>query len=225
MSSFESQAKSPPASQSGIQWRSYWDDEDPTLSLANRGDDGKYRFFRAVGLNQMKKAQLVEHESEFYDERDEFDATQAPTNDMSNWQLEKLADELLRQDSKRETCRHCREYGNETGEFESQPLINSKTKEYETDKQGNVLYADVPEIMCENGHRWYMGEGKRRGIAGDNSILFKNHLDDRRRREIQTSIGTPDPSIARGMYNRVHPNGRKQNSNEQRKKNGASFYR
>lgn len=207
------------------EWRPSWDEEDPTLSLAWRGTDHRYGFFRAVGIRRMTKVQLMETESEFYNEQDEFDATQDPTDDMSNWQLEKLADELLKQDSKRETCRHCEQYGTETGEVESRPLINSKTDEYVTDNQGNTLYADVPEIMCENGHRWYMGEGKRRGIGGDNAILFKNHLDDRRRREIQTSIGTPDPSIARGMYNRVHPGGRKVNSKEQRRKNGASFYR
>jgi hypothetical protein len=165
-------------------------------------------------------------ESEFYTEEDEFDAsTFDEKTAYPNWQLEKIADDLLRKDSNRETCRSCQAYGDETGEIESQPVINSKTGEYVTDDQSNVMYADVPEIMCKNGHRWYKGEGKRRGIDGENSILFENHLRDRHRREIQTSIGTPDPSIARGMYNRTHPQGRKVNSKEQRKRNGASFFR
>ena len=167
-----------------------------------------------------------EYTSIYTREEDDFDAsTFEEGKEYKNWQLEKIADDLLKEDSKRETCRTCQKYGTETGETESQPLIDSATGEYVTDDDGNTLYADVPEITCEDGHRWYKGEGKRRGIDGDNSILFENHLRDRHRREIQTSIGTPDPSIARGMYNRTHPQGRKVNSQEQRKRNGASFFR
>lgn len=47
----------------------------------------------------------------------------------------------------------------------------------------------------------------------------------RLKREIYTAAGTPDPSIVSGLYWRTHPNGRKVSSDEQRKKNSASFYR
>lgn len=67
--------------------------------------------------------------------------------------------------------------------------------------------------------------GKPRGINGENPILFAEHLYSRRRREIYTESGVPDPSLVSGIYNRTHPNGRKVNSAEQRKKNGASYYR
>lgn len=220
----------PPVELSGY-FSGGWDADDPVLSLAERGDDFRYRTFRAKGLRNIDYAMEDEYGDydleESYNKIDEFGETGEinPDQNYSNWELERMADQLLKDDSKRETCRRCRGYGTETGEVESRPLIDSKTGEYVTDDNGNALYGDFPEIMCAKGHRWYMGEGKRRGIDGQDPILFENHLQDRRRREIQTSIGTPDPSIARGMYNRVHPNGRKQNSKEQRKKNGASFYR
>lgn len=67
--------------------------------------------------------------------------------------------------------------------------------------------------------------GNKRGIGGENPILFYAHLQARRRREIQPANGVPDPSIVQGIYNRTHKDGRKVNSEEQRRKNGASFYR
>lgn len=67
--------------------------------------------------------------------------------------------------------------------------------------------------------------GKRRGIDGENPILFAEHEYARKRREIFTESGTPDPSLVSGIYNRTHPQGRKVNSEEQRRRNGASFYR
>lgn len=74
-------------------------------------------------------------------------------------------------------------------------------------------------------------------ISGENPILFEEHLYNRRRREILVGSGTPDDiqgldderGVHRGdgqkIFNRTHPRGRKVNSEEQRKKNGASFYR
>lgn len=74
-------------------------------------------------------------------------------------------------------------------------------------------------------------------IHGDNPILFEEHLYNRRRREILVTSGTPDDiqgldderGIHRGdgqkIFNRTHPQGRKVNSEHQRKKNGASYYR
>lgn len=68
-------------------------------------------------------------------------------------------------------------------------------------------------------------ECKRRGVEGENPILLDSHLYTRKRREIMVSSGTPDPSIVQGLYNRVHPNGRKVNDPESRKKFGLSFYK
>jgi hypothetical protein len=170
----------------------------------------------------------------YWQEQEEFDATQEieEDGDYTNWQLEQLANQLLRDDSNRELCRKCGEYGKETGEIESAPQYNSKG-EPQLDGQGNVCYMDFPEICCDNGHRWYLGEGKRRGIDGRDPILFENHLQERRRREIYTEVGTPDPALTQdrfgrpiqGMYNRTHPDGRKVNTDEQRRKSGASYYR
>jgi hypothetical protein len=146
------------------------------------------------------------------------------TTTYAKWQLEQMANELLRSDSKREMCRTCGKYGTETGEVEATLALDDDGRP-KVDDNGDLLYVDFPEIVCEKGHRWFKGEGKARGIDGKNPILFENHLQDRRRREIYTSVGTPDPSIQRGMYNRTHPQGRKVNTKEQRKKNGASFFR
>lgn len=162
----------------------------------------------------------------WWDKDNDFDATQDIDEDAdyTNWEMEQLADQLLRDDSKRELCRKCGEYGDETGEIESMPQVDEDGNA-ETDSAGNILYVDFPEIACKNGHRWYKGEGKARGIAGENPILFENHLQDRKRREIYCAIGTPDPSIQRGLYNRTHPQGRKVNTKEQRARHGASYYR
>lgn len=74
-------------------------------------------------------------------------------------------------------------------------------------------------------------------IHGENPILFDEHLYNRRRREILVNSGTPDEiqgldderGIHRGdgqkIFNRTHPQGRKVNSEHQRKTNGASYYR
>ena len=75
--------------------------------------------------------------------------------------------------------------------------------------------------------------GKKKGIGGDNPILFEEHLYARRRREIQTEAGVPDPAYTRDprfphqipMYNRQSPHGRKVNSEKQRKEGGASYFR
>jgi hypothetical protein len=63
-------------------------------------------------------------------------------------------------------------------------------------------------------------------------ILMHEHLQERRRREINVASGTPDETITNDlsadgqtMYWRTHPKGRPVNSWEQREKNGATFYR
>jgi hypothetical protein len=66
---------------------------------------------------------------------------------------------------------------------------------------------------------------KRRGIGGDNPILFESHLAARKKREIHTATGVPDPSIISGSYWRAHPEGRPVNSPKDRKDSGVGFYR
>jgi len=48
---------------------------------------------------------------------------------------------------------------------------------------------------------------------------------DRFKREIYCANGTPDPSIASGMYWRTHPKGRKWKTAEERQFSNGSFYR
>lgn len=62
-------------------------------------------------------------------------------------------------------------------------------------------------------------------LRGDNPILLREHMKTRYKREIYNQNGIPDPSIEQGMYFRTHPEGRKVNSEEARKKHGASYYR
>lgn len=154
----------------------------------------------------------------------------------SNMDLEAFADDLLRQDARRELCRKCRKknkdklpYGTETGYVEPKPQHDPETGEPVTDDEGNQLYLDFPEFVCEKGHRWFAGEGERRNWDGPNSVLMEEHMQHRRRREIyvqsEEAMGKPEPSIVSGIYNRVHKDGRKVNSKEQRKRNGASFFR
>lgn len=143
--------------------------------------------------------------------------------DYTKSELGLIADEFLRNDSKRELCRECGEYGEETGNIQTQPVEEKGEPVY--DSSGNQIFINVPELKCSNSHKWFLSEGKARGIDGDDPILFEEHLQTRRKREIYTTLGTPDPSIVTGLYNRSHPQGRKINSAEQRKKHGASYYR
>jgi hypothetical protein len=70
------------------------------------------------------------------------------------------------------------------------------------------------------------------------NILFDDHLYNRRKREVYTTDGVPileAPDMGTEfktknpgqtpIYNRTHPQGRKVNSEEQRRRNGASYYR
>lgn len=162
----------------------------------------------------------------YYHKYDEWDSSQTydPDKDYNAWELGQLADDLLKQDARTELCRKCDKPGVETGRVESMPQV-TEDGDPVTDEEGNVLYVEFPEYECPKQHRWYRGEGTRKGIGGDNPILFENHLQDRRRREIYVTVGTPDPSIVAGLYNRSHPQGRKINSDKQRRVNGASYYR
>lgn len=66
--------------------------------------------------------------------------------------------------------------------------------------------------------------GKKRGLRGDNPILFEEHIYQRRRREILNQNGVPEPELVQGLYWRSHPEGRRVNSPEARAK-GAGHYR
>jgi hypothetical protein len=146
--------------------------------------------------------------------------------DYSNAQLEQLADQMLREYAKRELCRECleegeEEEGQETGHIEHIPQFDKG--EPVLDGEGNHLSLDFPEYTCTKGHTWFIGEGKSRTHSGKNPVLFEEHLIQRRKREIYTTEGVPDPNIVSGMYNRTHPQGRKVNTDKQRKSHGASF--
>jgi hypothetical protein len=64
-------------------------------------------------------------------------------------------------------------------------------------------------------------------------ILFQENIEQRDwRREVYANSGTVDDEITKAisrdgqmMYNRQHPQGRRVNSEQQRKVNGASYYR
>lgn len=142
-----------------------------------------------------------------------------PGEDYTNRELEQLADQMLRDDTRSELCRECKEHGELTGGVLHSP------QDGHIDNEGNVLVLEWPEYKCKNAHYWFKGEGRARGIGGENPILFEEHFKSRRRREIYCTVGTPDPEIVSGIYNRVHPQGRKVNSKEQRARHGASFYR
>lgn len=143
-------------------------------------------------------------------------------------ELEAMADALLKNFAKRELCRICidndREVeGQETGKIVPVPQFNKNGDPIIEDGRQRVV--DFPEIACDLGHKWFKGEGKARTNAGRDPVLFKDHLDQRRRREIYTTEGTPDPNIVSGIYNRSHPQGRKINTDKQRREHGASYYR
>jgi hypothetical protein len=174
----------------------------------------------------MDEDELIEtyvDDTEDEEEIDPSDMTYEEGKKYSNWELNQLADNLLRADTRRELCRTCGEYGEATGHIESQPQFRDEKPL--VDDNGDMLYVDFPELECENHHRWYKGEGKTRGNGGKHPVLFEEHLKNRQKREIYTSIGTPDPGIVAGLYNRSHPQGRKINSEEARKRHGASYYR
>jgi hypothetical protein len=70
------------------------------------------------------------------------------------------------------------------------------------------------------------------GASEEAPILFQEHIEPRWRKEVRVESGTPDQTITNSlsadgqtMFNRQHPQGRKVNSEQQRKTNGASYYR
>lgn len=70
------------------------------------------------------------------------------------------------------------------------------------------------------------------GATQDCKFLFQEHIEQRWRKEVRVESGTPDASITHSlspdghtMYNRQHPQGRRVNSDKQRKDHSASYYR
>ena len=190
---------------------------------------------------EFEDVTAIEDDDDDMDEAaEDTDTSYNPKKKYSKLQLEELADALLREDSNRELCRQCKEkdvdtlpYGEETG-YTEWVLQKDKEGNAELDAEGNACYVAFPQLTCDNGHRWFKGQGPRRNLNGRNPILFETHLYNRKRREIHVKDGVPDPAFTmdrwgkrptQGMYYRVHPLGRKQNTDQQRKKNGASFYR
>lgn len=147
-----------------------------------------------------------------------------PGEKYSKAQLGQMADNLLKDDARTEMCRQCESRGQQTGAIQLEEQ-NDEAGNPITDEEGNPLVLEFAQLECDKGHTWWQGEGFVRGIGGENPILFEEHLQSRRRREIYVNVGIPDPSIVQGIYNRSHPGGRKVNSLEARRKHGASWYR
>lgn len=196
--------------------RKHTEDPSPTLWVEERKKwEATYEKAHFVqkryGTDRSERMYRRFHQEEVSTEID-------PNKQYTPSQLDAIATAWLREDSKKEMCPECGSRGDATG-------FSKTIEEGIEDEEGNMLALSFDEFLCEKGHNWFAGEGKARGVGGDNPILFEEHFQSRKRREIYTAQGTPDPSIVSGMYNRVHPNGRKVNSEEQRKRNGASFYR
>lgn len=90
---------------------------------------------------------------------------------------------------------------------------------------GTELDLMADDILRAHSRATSPETGKPNGIKGDAPILFEEHIYARKRREIYNQNGVPEPSINEGMFWRPHPQGRKVNSDEQRRRHGASFYR
>lgn len=84
---------------------------------------------------------------------------------------------------------------------------------------------EITNAILKADSHTILPNGTKRGIGGENPILFEEHIYARKRREIYPVSGTPDPNLVAGIYNRTHPDGRKTNSEEARKKNGASYFK
>jgi hypothetical protein len=153
-----------------------------------------------------------------FKKRERVDTNIDPNRSYNKTELEEIADQLLRDDSKTEICRECGQAGQPNG-------VVKPSKQNDYDAEGNRLILNFSQHQCPDGHIWWDGEGKAKGIGGDSPILFEEHIYSRKRREIYCKAGLPDPNIVQGMYNRPHPQGRKVNSEAQRKKHGASYYR
>lgn len=91
-------------------------------------------------------------------------------------ELENLADEILKWDANRSVCPVC-------------GLL-------EIDRRD-------PSPECEAGHTWDREDSQRKGWDSSHGLLA-SHMKERRRREIYTASGTPDPAYASGIFGRPH---------------------
>lgn len=85
------------------------------------------------------------------------------------------------------------------------------------------LEAFANQLLKEDSRSIDPETGKRRGIGGENPILFPEHEHERRKKEIYAKEGVVDPDIQQGSYFRTHPRGRRVNSPERRAA-GAGWY-
>lgn len=107
-----------------------------------------------------------------------------------------------------------------------QEEVDLDTFDPEGDYTGKELEA-FATAMLRKDSRENKDEWQEKGI------LFDSQLANRYRREVYNKHGVPiaeDLSPAgmgdgQTMYNRTHPQGRKVNSDKQRREHGASFYR
>ena len=101
--------------------------------------------------------------------------------------------------------------------------------EYDPEKAKAGKYTKTElEVIADQFLREHANEvdeetGKKRGLRGDDPILFYEHLRQRRRREIMSNSGSVDPSVVSGIYWRADANGRRINSAEARAR-GAAYY-
>lgn len=110
--------------------------------------------------------------------------------------------------------------------YNREPVDYDTFDENKNDYTGSELEAYASALLradAKTEKHWHKKHG----------ILFQEHYESRKRREVFTGTGdTPDAVITASlskdgqtMYNRTHPQGRKVNSEKQRRDNGASFYR
>lgn len=103
-----------------------------------------------------------------------------------------------------------------------EPIVFDPNKTDYTDREKEIL---ADQLLREQAREIDPETGKPRGIGGEDPILFAEHIYQRQKREILNENGVPEPGLVQGLYIRSHPEGRKINSEEQRRKNGASYYR
>jgi hypothetical protein len=227
------------------------EDEDdlPIVEIEEPEDDGedleetveaKPERFRKSPCPKNDKGHEIKLKQEKF--KDEYVCIHCGKKKWTNLELEELiTNVLLREDANRELCRQCLEeepeslpYGYETGAVEYQPAMDKEGNALFDEETGDTRYVEFPELQCDQGHRWYKGEGPRRDIRGKNPILFEPHLYNRKRRELLAKEGVVDPAYTMdrwgkrpttGLYGRSHPQGRKINSRKARKSQGAGFYR
>lgn len=93
-------------------------------------------------------------------------------------------------------------------------------------------YSKIELDLFADAILWRDVQNGRRNFH-DPVILFEEHELERRKREIYVWTGTPTETVladfespdGQRMYWRSHPRGRRMNSEEQKKKNRASWYR